>query len=87
MKIRQNDLVLFNVIKEDEYGLLNPLTKKLHRINESGRFIWDACKEPKDIDQLASLVSEQYKIPLETAHKDVEEFVCSMVCFELLEEV
>ncbi|MBU7019104.1 MAG: hypothetical protein HXS44_16455 [Theionarchaea archaeon] len=42
MKIKQNDMVLANVIKQGEYGLLNHLTRQLHRINETGKFVWEA---------------------------------------------
>lgn len=87
MKVKQNALVLFNINQEGEYGLLNPLTRKLHKINDTGRFIWEACAEPKELNQLSILVSEHYNIPLEAAAKDVKEFVDHMMRFELLEEV
>ncbi|MGD2249410.1 MAG: PqqD family protein [Candidatus Methanofastidiosia archaeon] len=86
MKVKQNSIVLFNIIKKHEYGLLNPLTKKLHRINESGRFIWEACKEAKSADELTSMVAEHFHIPKETAQKDVNEFIDRMVSFGLFEE-
>ena len=87
MRIRQNDIVLFTLIKEGEYGLLNPLTKKLHRLNDTGRIIWEACKEPKGTDELISMVADHFGISVEDIHEDVEEFVHRMVCFELFEEV
>lgn len=87
MKVKQNEMALFNIIKEGEYGLLNPLTRKLHRINETGRFIWEMCKEAKSIDEIAFTVAERFHIPLETAKKDIEEFVGHMIRFELFEEL
>jgi len=86
MKVKQNSIVLFNTIKKNEYGLLNPLTKKLHRINETGRFIWETCKEARSTDELASMMAEHFHIPIKTAQKDVNEFIDRMVSFGLLEE-
>jgi hypothetical protein len=87
MKVKQNEIVLLNVIKEGEYGLLNPLTRKLHRINDSGRFIWEACREAQTVEGLISMVAEHFQIPAETAQEDVEEFVGCMIRFGLFEEV
>lgn len=87
MKIRQNDLAVLSAIREGEYSILNPLTRKMHRINETGRFIWETCKEPRDTDELASIVADHFHIPVETARKDVERFVKTMITFELFEEV
>lgn len=78
-------MVLFNLIKEGEYGLLNPLTRKLHRVNETGRFIWEACKEARDTEELVPMVAAQFEVPEEIARKDVEEFVDRMVQFQLFE--
>ncbi len=86
MKIKQKDIVVFSVIKENECGLLNPLTRKLHRINKIGRFIWEACKEPRTIAELVSMVVKNFHIPEETAQRDVEEFVDRMIQYQLLEE-
>lgn len=87
MKVKQNAIVLFNVIKNGEYGLLNPLTRKLHRINETGRFIWETCEEPKTTEELTSMVAEHFGIPAEIAQKDVDEFICRMIRFELFEKL
>ena len=56
-------MVLFSVIENGEYGLLNPITRKLHRINETGKFIWEACDEPKDFMELTYLVSQNFEVP------------------------
>jgi hypothetical protein len=87
MKVKRNDMVLFNVIEEGVYGLLNPLTRNLHRINETGKFIWEACEVEKDIDELVHMVQVEFGVSGEVAHKDVEEFVDRMTKFQLLEEV
>ena len=87
MKVKQNRIVLFNIIEKGEYGLLNPITKKLHRINETGRFIWEACGKPKSSAELASMVSEHFHISMETALRDVDEFLDRMITFKLFEEI
>ncbi|MBU7018567.1 MAG: PqqD family protein [Theionarchaea archaeon] len=87
MKIKQNDLAVLSAIREGEYSILNPLTRKMHRINETGRFIWTTCKESRDTDELASIVADYFHISVETARKDVERFVETMLTFELFEEV
>lgn len=87
MKVKQNDMAVFNIAGEGTYTLLNPFTKKLHTINQTGRVIWEACEEARDIDELASVVAEQFHIPVETAHKDVERFVNHMLTYDLMEKV
>jgi hypothetical protein len=87
MKVKQNDMVMFNVIEEGEYGLLNPMTRNLHRLNDTGKFIWEACSEARPIEELARMVADEFHIPAETAQQDVEEFVDRMVRFQLLEEL
>lgn len=87
MKIKQNDIAAFNLLKEGRYALLNPLTRKMHTINETGRVIWDACKEAIDVEEVTSLVAERFHIPVETARKDVDQFVNRMLEFGLLERV
>ena len=87
MKVRQNEIVLFTIIKDGEYGLLNPLTKKLHRINETGRIIWEQCKEPKSTEELASMVANHFDIPIEDACIDIESFVGRLLHFNLFEKV
>lgn len=80
-------MVLFSIIKEGEYGLLNPLSRKLHRINETGRIIWDSCEEARDITEIAPMVAEHFHVPVKTIQKDVEDFIDRMINFELLENV
>lgn len=87
MKVRQNDMAVFSIAEEGKYNLLNPFTKKLHTINETGRVIWEACEEARDIDEIASVVAEQFHIPVETAQKDVEQFVSNMLNYDLMEKV
>jgi hypothetical protein len=80
-------MVLFSVIEKGEYGLLNPVTRKLHRINETGKFIWEACSEPKNMSELIDLVVRNFQIPRGTAQADLHEFVRHMIAFQLFEEV
>lgn len=87
MKIKQNDMVLFNVIGGNQYGLLNPMTRKLHKINETGRFIWEACEEGADTDELILLVTDHFQISHETAKKDIADFIERMIQFQLVLEV
>ena len=87
MKVKQNSMVLFSIIKEGEYGLLNPLSRKLHRVNETGRIIWDSCEEERDTAEIASMVAEHFHVAVDDIKKDVEDFVDRMLNFELLESV
>lgn len=87
MKVKQNDMVMFNIIEEGIYGLLNPMTRNLHRLNDTGKFIWEACSEARDIEELTRMVAEEFHILAQTAQKDVEEFVDRMIRFQLLEEL
>ena len=86
IRVKQNTIVLFSVIEKGTYGLLNPITRKLHRINETGKFIWEKCIEPRDTTELAGLVSQNFQIPEDAAQKDVQEFMERMVNFQLFEE-
>jgi hypothetical protein len=87
MKVKQNDMAVLNSMGESDYRVLNPLTRKMHKINETGKFIWEACAEAVDTDVLASKVAEHFHIPVDIAQKDVERFVQNMLDFELFEEV
>lgn len=87
IRVKQNNMVLFNIIEKGKYGLLNPITRKLHRINETGRFIWEKCIEPRDTAELAGLLSQNFQILEDAAQRDVQEFVERMVSFQLFEEV
>lgn len=87
MKVKQNEMVLFSIIKEGEYGLLNPLSRKLHRINETGRIIWDSCEEARDTAEIAPMVAQHFHVSQEAIQKDVEDFIDRMITFELLESI
>jgi hypothetical protein len=87
MKIKQNDLVLLNVIGDGEYGLLNPLTRKLHRINRTAKFIWDLCAEPQEPGIVVRRVAEHSGLPVDEVGKDAEEFLQDMLRYELFCEV
>ena len=80
-------MILFSVIEKGEYGLLNPVTRKLHRINETGKLIWEACSEPKNMSELTDLVVRNFQISRDTVQADLQEFVRHMVAFQLFEEV
>ncbi|MBU7017985.1 MAG: PqqD family protein [Theionarchaea archaeon] len=70
VRVKQNIMVLFSVIEKGEYGLLNPITRKLHRINETGKVIWESCNELKDFMDLTHLISRNFEVPEDAVQKD-----------------
>jgi len=75
---RQNPDVALR--EEDESGslLFNPDTGEVLVINDTGRYIWKACKGGASMDDIQKGIRKVYKdVPEEILH-DVQEFMTIM---------
>lgn len=67
----------------EEY-LLVPITNIVsemdatYTLNDSGAYIWEKIDGKATTLDIAKSISEEFKIPLETALKDIEEFADSL---------
>lgn len=54
-------------------------------LNESGGFFWDCFMEDRTVDEVVSLVLEEYDVAEEIAKRDVENFVKMLKDNDLLQ--
>ena len=54
-------------------------------MSESGRLLWKALEEPKNVRELTDLLTDEYDVSYETAEADIREFLNRMQLLNLLE--
>jgi len=73
MKVRQAKDIC--VVKFPDSSVIFSLkTYRSHILNESASLIWNFCKKPRTIKQLAGFINRKYKIDSYRALKDARKF-------------
>jgi hypothetical protein len=57
----------------------------IFKLNAVGEQIWKLCDGERDVNQIASLVSEKYEITLEEALVDVKKYLSDLIENELIQ--
>ncbi len=73
----------------DEGVLLNPATAAYYKVNKAGSIIWEILEGATDLesckkDAEQALVT-RYRIPVEVAKKDVENFLRALGLIQLID--
>lgn len=53
-------------------------------ITESGKFLWENIVKGSEIDELKTLLANEYEIDFETASNDVDEFIEMLKTFGII---
>lgn len=73
MKVKQaKDICAANL--PNSLVIFSLKTYRSHILNESGSLIWNFCKKPRTINQLANFINIKYKINSSRALKDAKNF-------------
>jgi hypothetical protein len=62
----------------DEMVLLSADDSSLFVLNDVGTVIWEAADGRTSVEAIAALMCREYDVDLETARRDVEEFVAAL---------
>jgi hypothetical protein len=62
------------------------INQEVHHLNDIGAFLWELCDGSNSIDQICDSLTREYDTDLETAQRDVQEFVSKLKSKSLLEE-
>ncbi|MDD3400597.1 MAG: PqqD family protein [Eubacteriales bacterium] len=77
--MRRNEDFVLREISQDR--LLIPVGEQvltftgLICLNETGTFIWNQLETPKSFLELATAMCDEYEVDLQTAQKDISEFL------------
>lgn len=74
MKIKQaDDLCAVNFI--NSLVIFDFKTYRSYILNDTAFLVWNFCKTPKDLDQIAQLLNNKYQVGLSKVLKDARIFV------------
>ncbi len=59
-------------------------TRSVYTLNDTGRRLWDCIATPQSEADLAAMLVEHYRIPIEAARNDVGSFLDDMVRLSLI---
>jgi hypothetical protein len=62
----------------DETVVVDPRTREVHLLNETGARIWDLLDTPRSLDDLVRALGEEYDGDPEALRREVTEFVAAM---------
>ena len=68
----------------DEGFIFNPLTGESWTVNQTGLFILKNLKEGKSQEEIAQLLSQEFDIDIETAQRDLIDFLDKMRSYKLI---
>lgn len=84
--------ILFVAIKEHLYSdlngeavILSMKSGKYYGLNEVGRRIWNAVKDPTNFEEIHAKVMREYEVDEETCHREVSSFLQKMFDEGLIE--
>ena len=55
----------------EETVIVLPMTRTLHVLNPTGRFLWDALDQPRRISELSDRVAEAFEVERPRAEADI----------------
>ena len=68
----------------DEGFIFNPLTGESWTTNQTGLFILKNLKEGKSQEEIAQLLSQEFDIDIETAQRDLIDFLDKIRSYKLI---
>ena len=68
----------------DEGFIFNPLTGESWTTNQTGLFILKNLKEGKSQEEIAQLLSQEFYIDIETAQRDLIDFLDKIRSYKLI---
>jgi len=64
---------------EEEAIVVDPKTRAVHLLNETGARIWELLETARSVDELALALADEYEgAPLEALRREVEAFVSDL---------
>lgn len=73
-KIKVNPKIVYKKLKGSFY-LLDPDKGKVHILNETASFIWEAVKKSAKVGEIIDSMVKEFNVKKEVARKDVLEFI------------
>ena len=86
MKIKDN-YIAKRVLDNDIVIDITGATKNLIKLNETAAFMFEKLKEGISLEELTKALTNEYEVDLDTASKDVNEFVEQLKNLEILENL
>lgn len=83
LKVKRNDNFVFNEV-DGELVMMNIETGGYVSLNESGKSIWNALEEPKNIQEIVQLLLAEYDVPEADCYAEVNSFMATMLEKEVL---
>jgi hypothetical protein len=84
--LRKQDVVARAVAGTNLLVPVHGCTSTVYTLNHAGNRLWDLIALPRREDELAAALVEQYRIPSETAGRDVRAFLDDMLRMGLAQE-
>jgi len=85
-RFRRNSRTAFRQY-EQEALIITPDDRKIHRLNVTGTFIWNALASgAMNLDTLQRQISDRFEADLKTVQEDTEEFIEKLLRLGILEE-
>jgi hypothetical protein len=69
------DRLAYKTIGEETIILDTKINQQVHQLNELGTFVWQLCDGQHDIDFIIQKVCDEFEVDLNTATKDVHDFI------------
>ncbi len=60
---------------EGEAIIFTPEDSMIHSLNEVGTRIWELLEEEKTIDEIVSVICEEFEVEKDKAEQDIDEFI------------
>ena len=70
----------------DEIALVHMQTKRIYTMNPVGLFIWNAIKDNKSAEQIASALTAEFSVTNEQAQTDLEHWLKDLKQHKLLRQ-
>ncbi|MCX7956954.1 MAG: PqqD family protein [Endomicrobia bacterium] len=86
MRYRISKEVAFRKI-EGEIYIVDVKNSELHKLNDTGSFIWEAINANKTKDYILKKLTQFFDISYEDVEKDFEEFIEELIQKKLLVKV
>lgn len=86
MRFKRNDEVL-HVQTKGEVVMLDVETGYYHHLNESASAIWSLLSEPRELDEVCSLLLREFHGEHDVIRSEIQGFIAALVNKKLLLEV
>lgn len=71
---------------DSELFVYNRERSLIHTFNESGVFIWELIEKGYEKDKVIDVLVHEYAVDVQTATKDVDEFMQILIKYEMVGE-